>query len=51
MCGISGCIVDKKLSPLVIDKTLSLMKNRGPDNQSYKVYNFGKKILYLLVKQ
>ena len=43
MCGISGCIVKKKLSDNQINQTLTLMSRRGPDNQSYCEYKFGKK--------
>ena len=35
MCGIAGFIGNEKISNVVINKSLFLMKNRGPDNQSY----------------
>jgi len=35
MCGIAGFIGNEKISNAVINKSLFLMKNRGPDNQSY----------------
>jgi asparagine synthase (glutamine-hydrolysing) len=35
MCGIAGFIGSEKISNSVINKSLFLMKNRGPDNQSY----------------
>ena len=47
MCGIAGCIVDQKLNLNTINKTLKLMTKRGPDYQSYKVFKFSNKFLYL----
>lgn len=47
MCGITGCIVNKELAYNKIEKTMSLMSHRGPDNQSYRLYKFGKKFIYL----
>ena len=47
MCGISACLVSKELTIEVINKTLFNMINRGPDNQSYKKFIFGNKLLYL----
>ena len=47
MCGISGCIVNKPLDKNLINNTLNLMKNRGPDSNSYKKFYFGEKIIYL----
>jgi asparagine synthase (glutamine-hydrolysing) len=38
MCGISGYIGQKKINPLVIRRTLSIMKNRGQDGNGF--YNF-----------
>ena len=35
MCGISGFIGTKKINDKVINQTLSLMKNRGPDARGY----------------
>lgn len=46
MCGIAGSIIDTKLSNLKVSKLLNLMKNRGPDNQSFKKFEFNKKSLY-----
>lgn len=47
MCGISGCIVNKKLTNNQINKTLDLMKRRGPDNQNFREFKFGQKFIYL----
>ena len=46
MCGIAGSIINANLSSLKVSKLLNLMKNRGPDNQSYKKFEFSKKNLY-----
>ena len=46
MCGIAGSIINTKLSNLKVSKLLNLMKNRGPDNQSFKKFEFNKKSLY-----
>ena len=46
MCGRAGSIINTKLSSLKVSKLLSLMKNRGPDNQSFKKFEFSKKNLY-----
>ena len=35
MCGIAGYIGKKKIKKAIIDETLSLMKNRGPDFSNY----------------
>ena len=35
MCGIAGYIGNKRIEVSAIKKTLALMKNRGPDNQSW----------------
>ena len=40
MCGISGFISKKKIDLINIKKTLLLMRNRGPDNQSFYVDNY-----------
>ena len=34
MCGISGYYGKEIISKPLIKKTLNLMKNRGPDNQT-----------------
>jgi len=47
MCGIAGCIIDKKLPETIISNLLNLMKKRGPDAQKYKIFNFANKYLYL----
>ena len=36
MCGIAGSVTKNLIDENVIKKTLFLMKNRGPDNQSYQ---------------
>lgn len=46
MCGIAGSIINANLSSLKVSKLLNLMKNRGPDNQSYRKFEFSKKNLY-----
>ena len=48
MCGISGYIGKKSFSYKVIDATLHLMKNRGPDFSNYYKSNFSKYNIYLL---
>ena len=40
MCGIAGYFGRKPPNEGAIDKTLSLMKNRGPDHQAYKSFSF-----------
>jgi len=40
MCGLLGYIGSNSLDKNLIQKTLKLMKNRGPDMQDYKSYNF-----------
>ena len=40
MCGISGYIVNQKIDDSILKKTLSLMKNRGPDSQNTYKINF-----------
>ena len=46
MCGIAGSIVNKNIERSKIFELLSLMKNRGPDNQAFKEFKFNKKKLY-----
>ena len=49
MCGISGFIGREKISKEVINHTLNLMKNRGPDFQDYKEIKVNNSInLYFL---
>ena len=38
MCGIAGYYCKKHANNECIGKTLNLMKNRGPDNQDYRVF-------------
>jgi asparagine synthase (glutamine-hydrolysing) len=47
MCGILAYISNKEISPRKQLNIKNLMKTRGPDNQSYKKINFGKKNLHL----
>ena len=46
MCGIAGSLINNQLSNSKVSKILSLMKNRGPDNQSFNQFSFNKKKLY-----
>ena len=48
MCGISGYIGNQKIEDSILKKTLSLMKNRGPDSQNTYEVNFKKTNVYLL---
>ena len=48
MCGIAGYLGKKRIPRKQIIKTLNLMKNRGPDNQSYKIFKIFGLNLYLL---
>ena len=48
MCGISGFLGRKKISKVLINKTLASMKNRGPDHQGYNHLSFGENNFYLL---
>ena len=43
MCGIAGSLINNQLSNSKVSKILSLMKNRGPDNQSFNQFSFNKK--------
>lgn len=36
MCGIAGYIGTREIEPNIIDRTLGLMKNRGPDHQEHR---------------
>lgn len=46
MCGIAGAIIDSRLSFTKVSELLNLMRNRGPDNQSFKKFEYNKKKLY-----
>ena len=48
MCGIAGYIGKNNIDKIFIDKTLSIMKNRGPDNQDYSNFKFDSLNTYLL---
>ena len=48
MCGIAGYLGKKKISEKLIKRTLKLMKNRGPDNQNYKLYKVFDLNFYML---
>ena len=48
MCGISGYIGKKRIKEQTIHKTLSLMKNRGPDYQDYRYIENNEIRIYLL---
>jgi len=48
MCGIAGYIGFKKIAVDVIESTLRLMSNRGPDSQGYEHFYFADKNVYLL---
>jgi len=49
MCGIAGFFGDRDIDESVVQRTLDLMKRRGPDHQDWKRFRVGrKKILYLL---
>ena len=48
MCGISGFYGLKPINKNTINKTLELMKNRGPEFSDYKVFINNENIIYLL---
>jgi len=48
MCGIAGYIGKKQIGQVAIDKTLSLMKNRGPDFQDSRSFIANNSNIYLL---
>ena len=48
MCGIAGYIGKKNINPRVIDNTLNLMKNRGPDHQNSFSCSHQETSIYLL---
>jgi asparagine synthase (glutamine-hydrolysing) len=48
MCGIAGYIGKKQVSKSAINKTLGLMKNRGPDHQDWCSFTAKDANIYLL---
>lgn len=48
MCGIAGYIGKKQIGKVSIDKTLCLMKNRGPDNLDWRYFKSSEANIYLL---
>ena len=48
MCGIAGYIGKKIINERVINNTLDLMKNRGPDHQNSFSCSYNKVNIYLL---
>ena len=48
MCGIAGFIGKEKINSSIIQRTLKLMKNRGPDNQKSVNFSYSDKNVYLL---
>ena len=48
MCGIAGAISNRGIDQNKIDRTLNLMKERGPDGQTVKTFSFGKQTVTLL---
>ena len=48
MCGIAGYIGDQKIESSVISKTLTLMKNRGPDYKNFYQTEINKAQFLLL---
>jgi asparagine synthase (glutamine-hydrolysing) len=49
MCGIAGFIGNDKISNEIINKSLFLMKNRGPDDQSFCHFKVNNSLnIYLL---
>ena len=50
MCGIAGFIGKKEISKINIVETLNLMKNRGPDFQSYFNFSHNNSNISLLLK-
>jgi asparagine synthase (glutamine-hydrolysing) len=48
MCGIAGYIGKREISPEDLDRTLQLMKNRGPDHQKWvRVKEPGRNVYFL----
>lgn len=48
MCGIAGYIGESPRSESELQQTLTLMQNRGPDDQHYNNFISGNKNVYLL---
>jgi asparagine synthase (glutamine-hydrolysing) len=48
MCGIAGYIGKKKIENKVINQTLDLMKNRGPDYHNWRSFQSNSTNIYLL---
>ena len=48
MCGIAGYIGDQKVESSVVTKTLTLMKNRGPDYKNFYQTEINKSQILLL---
>jgi asparagine synthase (glutamine-hydrolysing) len=48
MCGIAGYIGKKQIGKASIDKTLCLMKNRGPDHLDWRYFKSSDTNIYLL---
>jgi len=48
MCGIAGYIGKKKIETSVLHRTLSIMKNRGPDHQDYRYIEKNGIRIYLI---
>ncbi|MDC0351136.1 asparagine synthase (glutamine-hydrolyzing) [Candidatus Pelagibacter sp.] len=48
MCGIAGFIGKKIINRTHLNKTLNLMKNRGPDNQKSLNFRYNENFVYLL---
>ncbi len=48
MCGIAGFIGSKKIDKNNIDKTILLMRNRGPDSSAYKKKIFENREVLLI---
>ena len=48
MCGVSGYVGKSILPKSIIQNTLKLMENRGPDNQGYTEAKFNSKKIFLL---
>ena len=42
MCGIAGYFGNKNLDSKTIQKTLSILLRRGPDDQNYKRYQINE---------
>ena len=51
MCGIAGYIGKKQIVKSVIEKTLGLMKNRGPDYQDWCSFIANDTNVYLLQEE